>query len=400
VLRRIAVVGAGLAGLRAATTLRAEGFDGRLAILGAEPHRPYDRPPLSKGLLDGTVAGADLTLPWPDDLAAEWHLGDPAIGLDLRHRAITTASGRHVAFDGLVIATGSTNRRLPGLRPGTRGVWSLRTLDEAQALRGALRTAARLVVVGGGLVAVEVASAANALGMSVEIVTGRPPLARFGRAIAHACALGLTDRGVRVRTGQRVVRTDGSAGAITVGLDDGSTMAADVLLVAVGAVPETEWLGGSGLPLDRGVGCDETLAVRGVSGIVAAGDVARWPHPLFGGTPVRLGHWSNAVEQGAAAARTLLNGPGRAVPFAAVPSFWSDHLGARLNGIGIASLADRHEIVAGAPGEGTLIVTGHRGERLVSATGYGGARPLAPYRAHLIRQAERVPARNAGEVPG
>ncbi|MFD2415679.1 NAD(P)/FAD-dependent oxidoreductase [Amycolatopsis pigmentata] len=385
--RGIAVVGAGLAGLRAAVTLRTEGFDGHLTILGAEPHRPYDRPPLSKGLLDGTVATEDLTLFEPDDLAAEWLLGDPVIGLDLIDRAITTASGGRVTFDGLVIATGSTNRRLPNCPSGLPGMWSLRTLDEAQALRDALRTGTRLIVVGAGLVAMEVASAANALGAAVEIVTVDPPLARFGEAIAHACADKLAECGVRVRTGRRVVRTDSSGGSVTVSLDDGSVLTADVLLVAIGAVPETGWLKDSGIPIEGGVSCDETLAVRGVSGVVAAGDVVRWPHPLFGGRPVQIGHWSNAVEQGAAAARTLLNGPDRAVPFAAVPSFWSDHWGTRLNGLGIAALADRHEIVAG---ERSLIVAGYRGERLVSATGYGGARLLAPYRAQLVRQAGRL----------
>ena len=182
-MRRILVVGASLAGLRATETLRREGFDGELTVLGAEPHMPYDRPPLSKELLSDGGDVTDVTLPHDETLAAEWVLGDPAAALDLHTRTVTTASGRQLGFDGLIIATGSRPRRLPGIDPERAGVHELRTVEDAQALRAALRPGARVVLIGAGFIGVEVASTARALGAEVDIVSLDPPLVLAGSLI-------------------------------------------------------------------------------------------------------------------------------------------------------------------------------------------------------------------------
>ena len=384
-LRRIVVVGASLAGLRAAEALREGGFEGTLTILGAEHHRPYDRPPLSKGVLLGEVAMDELMLRVPEDLGAEWLLGDPATALDAGARILRTRGGEEVPFDGLVVATGSVPRRLPALDPEREGVLELRTLDDALALHKALRHASKLILVGSGFIGVEVASSARRLGVEVEMISLDPPLALAGAVVSDVCRAMLLDHGVGLHVGRSVSEIVGSDGVEEVVLDDGTRVGGDLLLVAVGARPYTDWLEGSGLVLEEGVVCDASLAAAGAERIVAAGDVARWPSRLLGGGSLRIEHWTNAVEQGAAAARTLLHGPSSDTAFTSVPSFWSDHLGTRLQSVGLPLLGDRVEIVAGSVDERQFVAASYRGDVLVGATTYGMARALVPYRAALAR---------------
>ena len=382
--RRILVVGASLAGLRAAEALRSEGFDGELTVLGAEPHMPYDRPPLSKDVLTGSMARADIDFRIPDDLNAEWLLGDAAAGLDVERRVVTSASGRRLGFDGLVIATGSAPRRLPLLEPGSlEGIVELRTVEDSLALRATLERKPRVVLVGCGFIGVEVASSARELGCEVDIVSLDPPLIVAGKLFSDVCSEMLLDHGVRMHIGRHVTEVHGDGRVEAVALDDGVRLQADVVVVAVGAYPVTDWLEGSGVPLDNGVVCDASCAVHGVPGVVAAGDVARWTNPLFGEAPMRIEHWTNAAEQAGAAARTLLHGSGQHTAFSSVPSFWSDHLGTRLQSVGLPLLADRLEVVDGSVQERRFVAVGYRGEEIVGATTYGMVRGLLRYRVQL-----------------
>ena len=196
----------------------------------------------------------------------------------------------------------------------------------------------------------------------------------------------LADHGVRLHLGRTVSEVLGERRVEAVVLDDGARLDADLVVVAVGAAPVTGWLEGSGVPLENGVACDASCAVPGADRVVAAGDVARWPNPLFGGRPMRIEHWTNAVEQGVAAARTLLHGSGPQTAYRSVPSFWSDHFGTRLQSVGLPMLADRVEVVAGSVDERRFVAAAYRGDELVGATTYGMVRGLLPYRVKLAKR--------------
>lgn len=386
-LDRILVVGASLAGLRACEALRAEGFDGALTVLGAEPHRPYDRPPLSKELLAGTQGEQDVRLGGADGLDAEWVLGEAARALDLDRRVVATEQGRELPFDGLVIATGSAPRRLPAFDLRLPNVFELRTLDDALALRAALTAAPRphLLIVGSGFIGVEVAATARALGAEVTVVSLDPPLAVAGELVSNVCAQLLADHGVRTIVGHGVASTVSGALLDAVVLDDGRRIEADLVVVAAGAVPTTGWLEGSGLTLENGVLCDASCAAVGAERVVAAGDVARWPNQLLGGLPMRIEHWTNAIEGGAAAARTLLHGSGPETEYRTVPGFWSDHFGVRLQSVGLPVLADRFELVDGSLAERRFTAAAYREDRLVGCVAYAMPRTLVKYRLALAR---------------
>jgi NADPH-dependent 2,4-dienoyl-CoA reductase/sulfur reductase-like enzyme len=388
-LRRVVVVGASLAGLSAIETLRQEGFEGELVAVGAEPTLPYDRPPLSKQVLQGAWEGEKTALrdtATYDALQVDWRLGRRATSLDLEDRRVILDGDEPLSFDGLVIATGATPRVLPAT-PALQGIHTLRTLDDALALRKELDGNPRVCVVGGGFIGAEVAASCRVRGLEVTILEALPaPLARaFPAPMAEVCAALHRDHGVDVRVNVSVAGFDGGDRVERVKLADGTAVDADVVVVGVGVVPETGWLESSGLRLANGVLCDETCATA-APGVVAAGDIARWPNPLFG-EEMRVEHWSNAVEQGAAAGKRLLAGPGEAQPFAPVPYFWSDQYDTKIQFVGRCTSEDELAVVDGSVEDGRFVAIFGRGGRLMGALAFNRPRPLMAYRRLLAASA-------------
>ncbi|MGX1565425.1 NAD(P)/FAD-dependent oxidoreductase [Streptomyces sp. NPDC055506] len=364
-MRRVVVVGASAAGLAAVETLRRAGYDGTLTLVGDEPRAPYDRPPLSKQILSGEWGTERLPLRPRADLHAlglDLRLGSAATGLDMTDRTVCLADGERVPYDGLIVATGVRPRRLSG--DGNAHV--LRTLDDALALRERLRPGCRLVVVGAGFLGAEAAAVAWGLGARVTLLEPAPvPLAHaVGTEVGQVLSRAHLHHGVELRTGVTVTEvTDGG-----VRLADGELVAADEVLVAVGSLPNTEWLADSGLRLGDGVLCDEHC--EAAPGVYAAGDVARWDNPLFG-TSMRIEHRTNAAEQGMAAARNLLAAPEARRPFAPVPYFWSDQYDMKIQAYGYLRGHAEVAVVEGDLAERRFVAAYRTGERLTGALAVG-----------------------------
>jgi NADPH-dependent 2,4-dienoyl-CoA reductase/sulfur reductase-like enzyme len=388
-LRTVVVVGASLAGLRATEALRREGFDGRIVLVGAEAHLPYDRPPLSKQLLAGEWEPQELALrraPY-DELDVELRLGVRATALDAAARVVTLEGGETLPFDGALLATGAAPRTLPGT-PDLDGIFVLRTVDDALDLRARLGAAPRVVVVGAGFIGSEVAATCRGRGLHVTVLEALPaPLVRgLGPVLGMVCGDLHRDHGVDLRLGVGVTAIEGDGRVERVRLDDGATVEADVVVVGIGVAPVTDWLEGSGLVLDNGVVCDETLLAA--PGIVAAGDVARWPNPLFDGEMMRLEHWTNAAEQGVAAARRLLVGEGdEPEPYAPVPFVWSDQYDRKIQTVGHFRGDDEMEVVYGTLDERRFVSVFGRDGRLVGALGFSMPAKVMQYRKMIEERA-------------
>ncbi|MBK3564293.1 MULTISPECIES: NAD(P)/FAD-dependent oxidoreductase [unclassified Streptomyces] len=356
-MRTVAVVGASLAGLSAARSLRRQGYDGRLVVIGDEPHRPYDRPPLSKEFLAGTLGEADLALESDDeDLRAEWLLGARAIALraDGAERVVTLDDGREVRADGVVLATGAVARNLPGT-DGLAGVHTLRTLDDARALRDELALGGRLVVIGGGFIGAEVASTAYALGLDVTVIEAAPtPLAGpLGETMGGIVSALHEAHGVRLLCGVGVKGLSGETRVDGVLLEDGRTVPADIVVVGVGARPCVDWLEGSGVELDNGVKCGPD-GRTGLAGVVAVGDCANWYDPRAG-SHRRVEHWTGARERPDAAVAALLSWGAAEPGVPRPPYFWSDQYGVKIQFAGHAAGADSVTVEEGAPGDRSFL---------------------------------------------
>jgi NADPH-dependent 2,4-dienoyl-CoA reductase/sulfur reductase-like enzyme len=389
-MTRILIVGASIAGVRTAQALRRGGFRDTITIVGEEPHHPYDRPPLSKQVLVTGIADAYPHLLDPDQaidaLDADIRLGVRATRLDPAERTVSLDTGASVSYDELVIATGGVPRALPIAIP--QGVVTLRTLDDAGQLGSALRSRARLVIVGGGFIGAEVASAARNHGCDVTIVEAQAaPLAQtLGTEVGSALGQMMVAAGVNLITGASVTQISGDDKVDAVILGDGRRLPAEIVLVGIGARPATDWLSGSGLDITDGVACDERLRARGVSGVHAAGDVARWPHPLYGET-LRIEHWTNAHEHAEIVAADLLGQP---APAPTLPYVWSDQFGHRIQ-------------IVGRPGAGSLArMTGDARTGLVAiyaddnGRAVGGVVTDAPRLFMAVRRA--VAKREAAEA--
>ncbi|GHD75928.1 pyridine nucleotide-disulfide oxidoreductase [Streptomyces mirabilis] len=377
------MVGASLAGLSAARSLRKQGYDGRLVVIGDELHRPYDRPPLSKEFLAGTLGEADLSLETDDeDLRAEWLLGARATGLDRTERAVRLADGREVRADGIVIATGAVARTLPGSE-SLAGVHTLRTLDDARALRDELARGGRLVVIGGGFIGAEVASTAYALGLDTTVVEAAPtPLAGpLGARMGGIVSTLHVDHGVRLLCGVGVKGLSGERRVDAVLLEDGRSIPADIVVVGVGARPCVEWLEGSGVELDNGVKCGADGRTS-LAGVVAVGDCANWYDPRAGAHR-RVEHWTGARERPDAAIATLLAGgavePGVPRP----PYFWSDQYGVKIQFAGHAAAADSVTIEAGAADDRDVLAVYRRAGVPVAVLGMNQPRLFTRWRKQL-----------------
>src|SRR6478735_10064403 len=375
-LDRVVIVGASLAGLRAAETLRQRAFAGDVVVVGAETHRPYDRPPLSKKLLSGEWDADRIHLRQPeafDELDVRWELGVAGERLDLAERTLVLADGRTLEFDGMIIATGAAPKHIGDHSP-YQHVHVLRSLDDALAVRARLAGGGqRVVVIGAGFIGLEVAATAAQLGNEVVVLEGGPaPLIRgLGAEMGAVIGAMHTARGVDLRCG---VAVEGFT-------DDGVT-------------PATGWLDGSGIELRDGIVCDEYLRVRldpagpvvdAIDTLFAAGDVVRWPNVLLG-HEMRVEHWTNATEQGAHAASNLVAvGAGEPlVPYAPVPFFWSDQFEHRIQFLGHAMPDDEVRVVAGSIEEGKFLALYGADGRLHGALGVNAPRWVMPTRRLLL----------------
>ena len=397
----VVVVGACLAGLRAVQGLRDSGFRGRVVLVGDEDHEPYDRPPLSKQVLSGawpperTVLADRMRLA---ELGVDLLSGHRAESLDAESRRVTLDDGTVLDADGVVVATGARARALPGTEGGRIGT-VLRTLDDARRLRARLvelGPGAQVVVVGAGFIGSEVAATCAGLGAAVTVLEALPtPLApALGELVGAACGALHVRHGVDLRTEAAVsaihdaARQPGGSWARSAGrveLRDGTAIAADVVVVGVGVLPNVEWLDGSGLTLSDGVVCDQALFAA--DGVVAAGDLARWSWRHAGEErSVRIEHWEVASQMGGAAARSLLAGRAAAEPFDPVPYFWSDQYGLRIQVLGRPEPTDEVAVDDGHldAEDGKFVAVYGREGRLAAALAISRPRQLMAFRPLLV----------------
>ena len=393
-MRQVLIVGAGLGGLRAAQRLRERGFDGDITIVGDEQHKPYNRPPLSKQVLAGEQDCTECTFDH-DDAQANWILGNRAVGLDIERRAVALQDGSHLSYDGLIIATGRRARPWPTALPPLRGFHTLRGIDDTCAFAAEAVPGRRVVIVGGGFIGCEVAATLRQRGLTdVTIIEIAPHLVSvLGARVGDFAGELHRKHGVVVECGIGVKSFHGdAAGRIaSVELADGRHLRSDVVLLALGSMPNTEWLNDSGLVLDAGaVVCDPYCFALERDDIVAVGDVATWTH-LGVGRPVRVEHWSNAVEMGRAAADNLLAGRGCAEPFTPVPTFWSDQYDVKLKAAGFASLADDYVVVERDDDAGKLVVEASHHGKPIAAITCNHTKAYLKYRSQLKQALEGTP---------
>jgi 3-phenylpropionate/trans-cinnamate dioxygenase ferredoxin reductase subunit len=392
-LNSIVIVGFSAAGITAAETLRSEGYEGELTVIGAEQSLPYDRPPLSKKLLCGQWDAERIMLRPGDHYEAlrlNMMLGKKAVALDTRNRTVSLDDGRSIGYDGLIIATGVTPREIPGAGKDN-GVHVLRTLDDAQRLQGAIAKGSKAVILGAGLIGTEVAATARTLGLEVTLIEARStPLAQLGPQIGTRIAK-LHDRhGVQIRTGVKVEAFQSSGGATSaVDLSDGTRCEGDVFLFALGSNPATSWLTGSGLSLTNGIDCNAYCMAA--PGVYAAGDVASWSHPRYG--RMRIEHRTNATEQAMAAARNLL---GAGEIYAPLPYFWSDQYDVKIQGYGIFPADAEMTVIPEDPSADKFIALYKKAGVLVGALGWNNAREIRQYAGILSGQVEQSHASATG----
>jgi 3-phenylpropionate/trans-cinnamate dioxygenase ferredoxin reductase subunit len=373
---KVVVIGAGLGGLRTAEALRNSGHDGPIVLIGTESHAPYDRPPLTKAVLRGET---DDT-PFPVDLAElgiELRSGVRASQLATTTHRVALSDGSAVSYDSLVLAPGAVPRRLPAF-DGFRGVHVVRTIDDALELRAAISTTRRVVIVGGGFIGCEVAASARAVGAAVDLVEAQagPLIGALGSVASSLVTNVLVDGGVSIHAGTKVTGLVGEGAVTGVRLDNGSVVETEVVVLALGVVPELSWLAGSGVELDNGIVCDGAGRTS-ADDVWALGDAAAWSHPLAGGR-VRVEHWTSVVDQSTVVARDIVGGGGLGLD--AVPYFWSDLFDVKIQALGFVDPS--HDTHVLAPG-GRPVVAYSRDGGLTALVGFSAGR-------HIMRLRQRV----------
>jgi 3-phenylpropionate/trans-cinnamate dioxygenase ferredoxin reductase component len=405
---RIVIVGASLAGLRAAEALRLEGFTGSLTLIGDEPYAPYDRPPLSKTVLSGWLPVEHTTLPRFVDVDAEWRLGIPAAGLDLAGRRVHLADAQEVEFDRLLITTGTRAAVAKLDRGHHRWVFTVRTRDDAARLRERLAVGpGRVLIIGGGFIGSEVASVCRELNLPVTLVerSGVPLDNALGAAAGGAAARIQRHHGVDLRTGVTVMAMEGDGWLRRARLSDGDVLDVDVAVIALGAVRNTEWLRGAGLAADaRGVVCDASCRVFSAEGVVlddvfVAGDVARWPHPLFEGQLIAVEHWDNAVKQAAVAAHNMVRPASERRAHKALPAFWSNQFGLNIKSVGLPTIADELVVTQGSPQDLHFVAVYGGAGRILAAVAVNAPLWLDYYQALIAARAPFPPPFDAADAP-
>jgi 3-phenylpropionate/trans-cinnamate dioxygenase ferredoxin reductase component len=408
---RMIIVGASLAGLRAAEALRDEGFTGHITLIGDEPSEPYDRPPLSKTVLTGWLPIEHTTLLQLRDIQAEWILGVAAIGLDRQNHQVHLADGRLVDFDRLLIATGTRAR--PWVNQDEArldGVFTLRTREDSSRLRARLTSGPkRVLVIGGGFTGSEVASVCCELGLPVTLAERGPtPLAgALGQAAGTVAAHWQRQYGVDLRCNVTVMALEGDEdGRLRrARLSDDDVLDIDVAVVALGAVRNVEWLHGSKLAADaRGVACDASCHVFDEDGMVTdeifvAGDVARWPHPLYAGMLLSVEHWGNAVEQAKTAAHNMVCAPSERRPHKSLPAFWSNQFGVNIKSVGLPTIADEIVLTQGTVQERRLVAVYGQNGRIVAAVAVNAPLLLPAYQTLIEARAPFPPELHAADGP-
>ncbi|MFF1253780.1 NAD(P)/FAD-dependent oxidoreductase [Pseudarthrobacter sp. NPDC058329] len=384
----VVVVGASAAGLSAAEALRRGGYENKLTLIGAEPHLPYDRPPLSKQFLSGEWDQDKVMLRPPAhlaDLDVMTRLGTPAVGLNTADRKVALATGDEVAYDHLVVATGVTPRMLPGT-PKVRGVHTLRTLEDAQTLQTELESGTRVIVIGAGFLGTEIAAVAANAGVQVTLLSNASaPLAgALGPELGAEVAALHESHGVTIRTRQAagcVITSDGSK-VTGVALKNGEKLQAAVVVVAIGSAPAVRWLDNSGLEIGDGIECaPDSLAAPGIH---AAGDVARWRNRLFN-LRMRVEHRTNAVDQGIHVAEQIL--AGTRADYAPVPYFWSDQYDLKLQSYGWLRNHDEVLLTEGSIAEGKFVALFRRDNRVTGVVAARSVKALRRWRELIINKA-------------
>jgi len=399
---RIVIVGASLAGLRAAEALREKGFNGSLTIIGDEPHEPYDRPPLSKQVLKGWVPADHTKLPRLRRVDADWRLGVAAVGLDRFNHVVKLANGEEVSYDRLLIATGTRARPWPNPEEGAlQGVFTVRTVEDAAGLSAALaRRPRRVLIVGSGFVGSEIASVCRDLGLEVTVTErGSGPLkGALGGVISEIAADMMRDAGVDLRTGVSVTSLHGDAAGHVrqATLSDGTVLDVDVVIPSLGSVRNVEWLDGAGLAVGPwGVGCDAGCRAFDINGVVTdhvfvAGDVARAPHVLYGYEFLALEHWDNAVSGAEVAANNMINLEVGRRAHLPLPSFWSGQFGVNIKSVGVCSFGDEIVFTQGSPADRRFAAAYGKNGRIVGAVTFNHGKWL-PYYAELIERSAPFP---------
>ena len=390
----VVIVGGSLAGLRSAEGIRRAGYSGPIKVIGNEPYLPYNRPPLSKDLLSGNGQIDEIYFPIKESVAdIEWVLGQAATSLDTKEQKVTDLSGASHPYSALVIATGLRPKPLPVDSNGISGVHVLRTFDDAVGLRKQLLPGVKTVILGAGFIGCEVAATAIKAGCQVKVVARahEPMEEALGNILAKEVKRRHELKGVEFVKGASVFGLIGDGHVQRVILDSGVIFDADLVVVAIGSLPNTEWLEGSGLDISNGVLVDGGLrAITSdgtvVENIFAVGDVARYVNPLFDQIPRRVEHWNLPTETGKRAGQILgrhLNGESvaqvLAEPFAPLPSFWSDQYEMHILAFGMTYLADRSELVAGEL-SGECVLEYFRDDKLVGVCGIGMRPTIQSYR--------------------